>query len=230
MSRLFSRLETMGQEPSEIPSPAFPAGADRQDPPHATVAAAISAPGDAGPPAMRPLVPGYAISSSIAMPQSGPAQPRPAWPVRLWFASLLILVGASLAILAMPERLLPLAARPAPAATEPTPAAASAAPASTAPASAVPVAAVPTPAPAPTVRKIPAPAEPLAAAPAPRAPARAAPAAAAAAASERPTPPVARNVVAAPAAAALAVPPPPAENAACSEAMRAMNLCSKSSP
>jgi hypothetical protein len=203
MSRLFSRLENKGYERNEGAPPADPV---RQADTHA--GPAVPAPADRGSdtrapaglqsPIMQPLVPGYSISSSLGMVRPlEPAVTTPVWPVRLWFASLLLLAGLSLLMLALPERLMPLAARQAPASAAPEPPAAAA--------SATPPANVARPA----ARS----AEPaLTAAPAPTAP--------------RAEPPLP-----APASASGTAPPSsPADSSACTQAMVAMNLCSKSSP
>ena len=211
MSRLFSRLENKGQDPDDGTSPAYRSEADR--PEHAGVDAGVFVSTSSGSdlranalpgqlPAMQPLVPGYAIASSpgMAVP-STPVVTRPIWPVWLWLASLLFLLGLSLLILALPERLLPLTTQP-PAAV-----------------------ALPTAAPAPAI------------APVPTSVARAGGASMTSpAANALPTPvrtaePLSSPAVPAPAAAVAPVAPAgPSGNAACSEAMLAMNLCSKSSP
>jgi hypothetical protein len=129
MSRLFSRLENKGYEQSEGAPPASPA---QHAEPHAV--GAFPAPLDSSsgseaptpaavrPPAMPSLLPGYTISSSLGMAlPPGPAVARSAWPVRLWLASLLLLVGLSLLMFALPERPAPVAAQKPPpsAASEP---------------------------------------------------------------------------------------------------------------
>lgn len=209
MSRLFSRLENMGQDHNDGALPDSPPGADRPEVVRDDVPAVAetyrdthAAPVSAETSIMRPLVPGYAISSSLGMAAPpAPVVTRPVWPVRLWLLSLLLLSGLSLSILAMPERLLPLAAQSHPST--------SAVPDDTVPAS-------PASRTAAVARPDRAPASSAAAsasvtlAPAPGAP-RAEP-------YNRPT---------------AAVPAPaiiPAADAACSDAMLAMNLCSKPSP
>ena len=219
MSRLFSRLENKGQDPDDGTSPAYRSEADR--PEHAGVDAGVFVSTSSGSdlranalpgqlPAMQPLVPGYAIASSpgMAVP-STPVVTRPIWPVWLWLASLLFLLGLSLLILALPERLLPLTTQP-PAAV-----------------------ALPTAAPAPAAIAVPVPAP----APGPASVARTGGASMTSpAASALPTPvrtaePLSSPAVPAPAAAVAPVAPAgPSGDAACSEAMLAMNLCSKSSP
>lgn len=215
MSRLFSRLENMGQDQSDGALPDSPPGAGRpevvRDDVHAIAetyrdkhAVAVSA----ETPIMRPLVPGYAVSSSLGMAAPlAPVVARPVWPVRLWLLSLLILSGLSLAILAMPERLLPFAAQSHPSTSAVPDDTVPASPASgtatvarpdRAPASSAAASTSVTPAPAPSAAR----AEPH------------------------------DNLTAAapPPATITAVPLPPAADAACSEAMRALNLCSKPSP
>lgn len=201
MSRLFSRLETLGQEPNEGTAPAAAAGTDHHADTHGgmTVPAAAPAPVGTVAPAL-PLVLGYAISPDLPMPPPGATLARPVWPVWLWLLSLIGLIVLSLAVLVMPERLL---LRPASHQSQPT------VPATDTAVSAPPAAAVvtqerPLARAASTGATVPGAAAPTAPAPAP------APA------------PAARN----PAAAA----PPATENAGCSQAMRAMNLCSTTSP
>jgi hypothetical protein len=219
MSRLFSRLENMGHDHDEDAPSASPDEQGRQADAHDRHPAPGSSdfPGSStthgagsGMPAFTatakattipPLVPGYSISSSLAMPRpSLPIAARPGWPVRIWLVSLLLLIGLSLLILAMPDRLLPLALRQQAIPTERAPAAASAiTPAAPAPAAA----AKPESPAAPSASTI---ILPLPAAPASRAETHSA------AAAPSPTAPRA------------------ADGAACSDAMLAMNLCSKSSP
>ena len=216
MSRLFSRLENMGPDHDEDAPSASPDEQGRQADAHDRSAAsgfpdvtgspATHGAGNDSPassataktPAIRPLMPGYSISSSLAVPRpSLPVVARPIWPVRIWLVSLLLLIGLSLLILAMPDRLLPLALRQ------------QAIPPERAPAAPVITPAVPAPAAKPE-----SPAAPsastiinrLPAAPAPRA--------------------ETHSAAAARSPAALR----PADGAACSDAMLAMNLCSKSSP
>ena len=234
MSRLFSRLENRGQDPDDGTLPASRSEADRPDNAKVDASAFASTwpgsdihanalPGQL--PAMQPLVPGYAISANPGMAVlSTPFVARPVWPVWLWLASLLLLLGLSLLILALPERLLPLPKQP-PAAVSP-----------------------PMVAPAPAAVVVPAatpagkPAAAAAIAPSPASVARtggasitSTAASAIATPARMPEPPRAgprtSPAVPAPAAAVAPVAPPgPSGDAACSEAMLAMNLCSKSSP
>ena len=207
-SRLDSRLENRGQEQNEGAPPAESAWqADKGADP--TVPAPSDSAGDtrtpkaatpAGSPGMPPLVPGYTISSSLASsPREPAARPaRPVWPVRLWLASLLLLIGLSLLMLAMPERLLPLEAQQRPASPAPDASAAS------------------TPDPA-TARQAPLPPENAVATVVPPVPAARPPRAEPRISHPAPTP----------------APPAPSRSGsstACSDAMLAMNLCSKSSP
>lgn len=214
MSRLFSRLETMGHDHDEGAPSAPPDEQGRQADAHDHSAVpdspamhgagsgilAFTAPVRA--PTIRPLVPGYSISSSLAMPRPAlPVAARAVWPVRIWLVSLLLLIGLSLLILAIPDRLASLAPQQQPTPQERAPATAPA----TSPAA---------PAPAPAVAaKLESPAAPSASAivtllPAPRAETHSG------------------------AVAPVPVPaaPRPVDGAACSDAMLAMNFCSKSSP
>src|SRR5512141_863049 len=125
MSRLFSRLENIGQDQNEGTPPAESA---RQADAHADAAfpagfgdtpiTGATLPNPAG---MPPPVPGYSIPSSLARSPLPPAAviARPAWTVRLWLASLLLLIGLSLLLLALPERLLPTAPQQRPAGAAP---------------------------------------------------------------------------------------------------------------
>lgn len=215
MSRLFSRLENRGQDEAGLASPAGPAPLpdahpDADVPAEAGSGDAAPAPAAANSPVMPPLVPGYAISTSLSPPALPPPPvpgTRPAWPVSLWLASLLLLIGLSLLVLAVPERLLPAAGQP-----QKTPQAAPAVPVE--PSAGSPsAAAAGSPAAPPSSAIVNAvPALPPASAP------RAEPRSRAA----TPTP--------APSAPAAPAPLPSGGSAACSEAMLAMNLCSKSSP
>lgn len=225
MSRLFSRLENMGQDQNDGALPDPPPGADRQENAHGdapapapaetwrdTHAAAVSA----ELPTMRPLVPGYAISSSLSSSLGMAAPPvqvvaRPVWPVRLWLLSLLLVPGLSLLVLAMPERLLPLATQARTSATA-VPDAPILAPAAPKPAAVARPDRAPAPSAAASAIVTPTP-TPLPATSAPRAEPRS------------------RITAAVPAPAIIpATPLHPAADPACSEAMLAMNLCSKSSP
>ena len=232
MSRLFSRLENRGQDPDDSVAPASPSEADRptagQVEPGASAPASPDSKHDlhkdalpAQPPVMQSMVPGYAIASSLGMgvPPTHVVA-RPVWPVWVWMLSLLLLLGSSLLILALPDRLLPPVQRQpaaiAPPLVKPATPVATATPAVPAPATATP--AVPAPGPATIART--------------DSSAASSPAASAALAPVR-TPALPRASRAAPALAATpeaVTPPDPTESAACSEAMLAMNLCSKSSP
>jgi hypothetical protein len=214
MSRLFSRLENMGHDHDEGAPSAPPDEQGRQTDAHDR----YPAPGSSGnpgsqtvhgagsdipaftatvsPPSIRTLVPGYSISSSLAMPpQRLPVAARPVWPVRIWLVSLLLLIGLSLLILAMPDRLLPLALQQQTTPPERAPAATSAA----APAAADRPESPAAPSASTTITSLPATRTPRA---------------------------ETHSAAAAPSPAA----PRPADGAACSNAMLAMNLCSKSSP
>ena len=109
MSRLFTRLENIGQESNDKETEPLPdaqeaarsqAEANQPDP---SVPSAVPAP--------PPLVPGYVGAPSHAAASLPEA--RPVWTVRLWFASLLLLVALSLAVLLMPRQQLAAPQRPA---------------------------------------------------------------------------------------------------------------------
>ncbi|MDB5759972.1 MAG: hypothetical protein JWM30_3261 [Burkholderia sp.] len=224
MSRLFSRLENMGQDQAEGAQPDgprpwpgdMPAGAAGPAPVEFGSTSPGSTPGDT-PPISLP-VPGYSILSSLSRPAlpeisvAIPAPPvvaasRPLWPTRAWLASLLLLVGLSLLVLAMPERPRPLKVQQAPTAVGASVNAVPAVPAASATAVHADRPALPSA--SPVVNAVPA-------ARRPRTPV--------AAAVPSPSTPIA-TAPTAPAATA-----PSAGSAACSEAMLAMNLCSKPSP
>lgn len=215
MSRLFSRLENRGQDEAGLAPPAGPAlvpGAHpaAEVPAEAGSGSAAPSPAAANSPDMPPLVPGYAISTSLSLPALPPPPvpgTRPAWAVRLWLASLLLLIGLSVLVLAMPERLLPGAVQR----TQNTQQAAPAVPAaaSDAPPSAA-AAGSPAPPPASAIVTV-----------VPRLPSTSAPRAEPRSRTAPPAPPAAAGALA---------PLPSGGSAACSEAMLAMNLCSKSSP
>jgi hypothetical protein len=120
MSRLFSQLENIGHDRTDVEKPA----PDRE----AATAGVPPAPTQAGPQdlsaAQPPLteaparpnhspastlqsqIPGYAIASQLALssrPQAPVTPSRATWPVRLWFLSLLALIGISLAMLLSPR-------------------------------------------------------------------------------------------------------------------------------
>ena len=223
MSRLFSGWKTGDRTGAAVRRPRLPLKPTgqalrrsmpaRPSRPGPTAAATPTAPATvSAAPAMPPLVPGYAISTSLslaALPPPVVPEPRQAWAVKLWLASLLLLIGLSLLVLAVPERLLPgVVQQP-----QKTRQAAPAVPASRPP--------LPLPPLRPQVRPrrrasaivTAVPALPPASAPRAEPRSRAAP-------TPTPTP-------AAPVAPASL---PSGGGAACSEAMLAMNLCSKSSP
>jgi hypothetical protein len=212
MSRLFTRLEKMDQDHGEGTQPVPPAEPGYQADvngaafAHATFPSSVGGDNAALAPtaaAMPPLVPGYAISSSLAMPAlPGPVATRPVWPVRIWLVSLLLLVGLALLILAVPERLLPLSRQQRPALPERV--------------QEVTTPSVRAPSAAPTATVLP---------PRPTVPS------ASTVAIPIPTPRASRAETRSRAAAPVpATPVAPPEDAACSAAMLAMNLCSKSSP
>jgi hypothetical protein len=230
MSRLFSRLENMGQDQAEGAQPDgprprpgdMPAGAAGPAPVEFGSTSPGSTPGDT-PPISLP-VPGYSILSSLSRPAlpeisvAIPAPPvvaasRPLWPTRAWLASLLLLVGLSLLVLAMPERPRPLKVQQAPAAAG----------ASVDAVPAIPV----VPAASETAVHADRPALPSASPVVNAVPAARRPRTPVAAAVPSPSAPIATAPTAPTAPAATA---PSAGSAACSEAMLAMNLCSKPSP
>lgn len=215
MSRLFSRLENIGQGRSDdAPSPGHPAP-DPQPETAALPASFIQAgavPLPAGAPTVPQLVQPYSISANLSMaPPSPGASTRPDWGVRLWLCSLMLLIAVALLMLALPERMYPtFLQRHAPA---------------DAPSSAAPVASVAEPAPA----QAPAPAASIPVSPPVVQPVPAEPAPA-----PVPTPRAARpepRTTAPPVVRAPARPASPGSGAAaCSDAMLALNLCSPSSP
>ena len=120
MSRLFSQLENIGHDRTDVEKPApDPQAATAGVPPASTQAGPQDL--SAAPPPLteapaRPnygpastlqsQIPGYAIASQLALPSrpQPPATPsRATWPVRLWFLSLLALIGISLAMLLSPR-------------------------------------------------------------------------------------------------------------------------------
>ena len=233
MSRLFSQLENIGHDRTDVERPAVhQAGgtADTAPPapqtsPHGPsdvpLPGADAAPRpDYRPPSTAPSqIPGYAIASQLALssrPVPAAAASRANWPVRLWFLSLLALIGLSLAMLLSPRddttAVQHAASRSAGVAPEPLDDDAPSLPSPASPAS-------------------PAPSSP---------PAKAKPAvegtpATAAASVARPADkPLARRQLpqpsAPPADPADAAPRAPAGDPGCSAAMAAMNLCSASHP
>lgn len=217
MSRLFSQLENIGHDRTDVEGP----GADQKAasegvppastqaaphdlsaaPPLSTATSAQQARPDYTPSStVHSQISGYAISSQLSLssrPQPPAIPSRSSWPVRLWFVSLLALIGLSLAMLLAPRddgtAVRPAAQEPAGMAATP---AANVAP--------------PPPLPAPS-RPVKTPAiveeRPVAAAPADKPAARRQPA---------------------PAEQPATAPRAPAGDAGCSEAMAAMNLCSAS--
>lgn len=226
MSRLFSQLENIGHDRTDVERPAAeeqsgtagvapastragPQNLSAMPPP---LKEAPAKPNYSPPSTVRSQMPGYAIASQLALsarPQPPAPPSRATWPVRLWFLSLLALIGLSLAMLLWPRDDTTVAQRPAsrPAATalEPTeddallpPPALPVAPSASAKAGAT-AETKPTPAAAPVAR------------PADQ--------------------PVARRQSSQPAADQPATAPrAPAGDAGCSAAMAAMNLCSASQP
>lgn len=165
MSRLFTRLENIGQEGSDKGPLSLPEARGAADPPvtparadagnSATPLPAV----DAAP--LPPLVPGYVGAPALPATPLPPAT-RPTWTVRLWFASVVSLIALSLFVLLMPQQAASPRKRPAtaeqeqPKAAAPAPEAAAAAIAPSLPATVTPAArpiartdVAPAPAPAP---------------------------------------------------------------------------------
>jgi hypothetical protein len=107
MSRLFSRLENASQDRTENDPPLLHHSAE---PPSETAAqSAAGIPAEPSPAmAATPVIPDYAISSRVGLASGQPAHAFPtlpaAWPVRLWFFSLLSLIGLALLTLALPAQ------------------------------------------------------------------------------------------------------------------------------
>jgi hypothetical protein len=131
MSRLFSQLENIGHDRTDVEKPAPDQGAATAGVPPASTQAGPQDLSAAPPPlteaptrpnyspasTLQPQIPGYAIASQLAL-SSGPRPPvtpsRATWPVRLWFLSLLALIGISLAMLLSPRDDTASVQRPAP--------------------------------------------------------------------------------------------------------------------
>lgn len=120
MSRLFSQLENIGHDRTDVERPAAnQEAADPGVPPASTqegpqklsampppAAIAPDRPNYSPSSAVQSHIPGYAIASQLALssrPQPAAAPSRATWPVRLWFLSLLALIGLSLAMLLSPR-------------------------------------------------------------------------------------------------------------------------------
>jgi hypothetical protein len=229
MSRLFSHLENIGHDRTDVERPAAEREASTAGaPPSPLETAPPPLPASPPPPpppltqnaakpdyrpasSMQSQIPGYAIASQLSLssrPQIPAAPSRPNWPVRLWFLSLLALIGLSLAMLLSPRDDTSAAQRSlrtrSGMALEPS------SDAETSPPPQFPA--------APTVPASPVKAEAKVAARTDTAP----PPAAKPLARREPSPPVADKPASAP--------PAPAGNASCSAAMAAMNLCSASHP
>lgn len=229
MSRLFSQLENIGHDRTDVERPAAdqevgsadapPATQTRPHGPSAPPLPASDAPlrPNYSPASTAPSqIPGYAIASQLSLssrPVAPAAPSRASWPLRLWFISLLALIGLSLAMLLSPRDDTTAAQRATPRSTgmmqEPIdddePSLPTAPPASSA-----------------------APAKAKAAV-------DSIPAAAAASVARPVDKPVVRRQLPQPPAPpadppAAAAPRAPAGDAACSAAMAAMNLCSASHP
>jgi len=234
MSRLFSQLENIGHDRTDVERPAAheavgtagaapPATPARPQGPSAAPLPAAGAPlrPNYSPPSTAPSqIPGYAIASQLSLssrPVAPAAPSRASWPVRLWFISLLALTGLSLAMLLSPR--------------DDTTAAQRAAPRSAG------VAPEPTDDDAPS---LPSPAPPAPSSPPAKAQAavESLPATAAASVAKPAEKPADKPVIrrqlpqpsAPPADPPAAAPRAPASDPACSAAMAAMNLCSASHP
>lgn len=223
MSRLFSHLENIGHDRTDVERPAAqqevrmeggPLPSMETAPPHPP---ASPSPQDAARPNYRSVsatqsqIPGYAIASQLSLssrPQLPAAPSRPVWPVRLWFLSLLALIGLSLAMLLWPREDTPAVQRSLPSQSGIVPE-----PSSDAGASSPQLPAVPA-SPAKAEAKVAAGTE-SGATPSARPGAKPL-------AQREPPPPAADKPASAPAA--------PAGDAGCSAAMAAMNLCSASHP
>ena len=131
MSRLFSQLENIGHDRTDVEKPAAnQEAADPGVPPAFTqegpqklsampppAAMAPDRPNYSPSSAVQSHIPGYAIASQLALsarPQPAAAPSRATWPVRLWFLSLLALIGLSLAMLLSPRDDTTAVQRPAP--------------------------------------------------------------------------------------------------------------------
>ena len=227
MSRLFSQLENIGHDRTDVEKPAPDQEAATAGVPPASTQAGPQNLSAAPPPlteaptrpdyspasTLQPQIPGYAIASQLALssrPQPAAAPSRATWPVRLWFLSLLALIGLSLAMLLSPRDDSTAVQRPPPGAVgmtltpsgddEPSPSSIPAPPSPSAPMKAeTAVEKTPTPAATPIAKAA---EKPTARQQPPRPP------------SEQPT----------------TAPRAPAGDAGCSAAMAAMNLCSASHP
>ena len=233
MSRLFSQLENIGHDRTDVERSAAHQASDAESAPPTAAptppqgASATPLPAADAPPrpgyalpstAPSPLL-GYAIASELSLPSrpvAAAAPSRAAWPVRLWFIALLALIGLSLAMLlsprddsAAPERASPQLAGMAPDPVEND--------APSLPSTALPAPSTPPAKAKPAVESMPATAATAAAAvarPADKPVVRPAPA--------QPSAPPADPPAAAPRA--------PAGDTGCNAAMAAMNLCSASHP
>jgi hypothetical protein len=131
MSRLFSQLENIGHDRTDVERPAAGQEVGTAGVPPASTEAGPQNLSGAPPPLTeapaRPnyspastvpsQIPGYTIASQLALSSRAqpPATPsRATWPVRLWLLSLLALIGLSLAMLLSPRDDNTAAQRPAP--------------------------------------------------------------------------------------------------------------------
>jgi len=120
MSRLFSQLENIGHDRTDVEKqaanqeaaePGLPSASTQEGPHRMSAmpppsATASDRPNASPASAVQPHLPGYAIASQLALParpHSAAAPSRATWPVRLWFLSLLALIGLSLAMLLSPR-------------------------------------------------------------------------------------------------------------------------------
>ena len=136
MSRLFSQLENIGHDRTEVERPAADQEAAATGVPPASAQAGPQNQSAAPPPptkaparpdysaasTVHSQIPGYAIASQLALgsrPLPPAAAPRATWPVRLWLLSLLALIALSLAMLLSPRNDNTASPRPAGMALEP---------------------------------------------------------------------------------------------------------------
>lgn len=120
MSRLFSQLENIGHDRTDVERPAANQEVGTAGAPPASTEARPHNPSAAPSPAAdapsRPnysssstapsQIPGYVIASQLSLssrPVVSAAPARATWPVRLWFVLLLALIGLSLAMLLSPR-------------------------------------------------------------------------------------------------------------------------------
>lgn len=109
MSRLFTRLENIGQEGSDKEPLPLPEAQGRAEPPSTLLRSDAANPAtplpavevEAAP--MPPLVPGY-VGAPVLSARPLPPATRPTWTVKLWLASLVSLIALSLFVLFVPQQ------------------------------------------------------------------------------------------------------------------------------